>query len=161
MKALTLPRKNSPAERILEAVVVFSPIAVAAHFILRFDNVAAHPSPPCDIGIPMVIYFYLGYPMFFPVFLAIAMYGQPGLNQETRYFLWNPQRDWASFLWTLAACFPGLSVLALLADAVVCMMIPSLIYFLLMGVALLVYRAGGISKKGREKTEAAGVAAAS
>jgi uncharacterized membrane protein YhhN len=77
----------------------------------------------------------------------LAHQGRIGLDSPHLYFVWNPDRHFMSLLWTIVCIYPlGIFLLFLLLHSITPLSIPSLIYVTSMLIALLVYRAGAISR---------------
>ncbi len=146
MKLPALPKKNSVFEKWLSNAVAASPLLVTVHFFYRASS-NAYPPEADSIGIPIFTYWIFVWPMF----LTIAIRGREGLDCVPRHIFWNPQRNWTSLLWTILPLYPGLYVLFLFLDAASGWVIPSMLYSLFLGVALFVYRAGGISRPRPQK----------
>ena len=148
---MNFPKPRSKTERVLFLSVLLSPIFVLSHFAYRlFTN--AYPPVAGSVMIPIGIYWIFP----FPLFALITLKGRSGLDSPRLRLLWNPERHVVSLLWTIVSIYPvGLYVVFILLDAISGIGIPSIIYVTVLFLALLLYRAGALSRLPKQNTEQA------
>lgn len=103
----------------------------------------AYPSEADSISIP-IFFFWI---MPFPLLAIMATLGRNGLHRGKLHYLWNPQWMISSIIWTILTIWPiGFFLLFLFLDALESKFIPSIAYFILLWLSLLIYRIGIINR---------------
>jgi len=149
---MNLPKPRSKTERVFCLSVLLSPIFVFLHFTYRLLT-NAYPPDADSVMIPIGIYWIFP----FPLFALMTLKGRSGLDSPSLRLLWNPERHVVSFLWTIVSIYPvGLYLVFILVDAISGIAIPSIIYVTVLFLALLLYRAGALSRLPHPNTEQVG-----
>ena len=120
----------------LGILVLTSPLGMGIHYIWQGAR-GVYPPEADSIGIPIMGYMVIVFPVFVVVWGLSLKRKDPGLHIR----MWNSERTWASVL-SLAVCvWPiGVSWVLILCEAVVTIAVASLVYSVVMLCVVVLVR---------------------